>query len=209
MPTDARARTALLILAAVTSLLGLLISPIAAAGAAAVPAALTVVAILLVLRLERREVPADRQLLTKVSRQADQGRKLVIYERETGLFAHWYLVLRCEEECKRAVRYERPLTLLLVEPASETGAWDVNDAIVNWLRRQLRAADLPGYLGNARYVVLMPETTPAHAKRMCKRLLRDVAGSEVALSCFPQDGSTYEELYEAARDKLAAARQAA
>jgi hypothetical protein len=209
MPTDARPRTALLILAAVTSLLGLLISPLAGVGAAAVPAALTVVAILLVLRLDRQEAPADQQLLTKVSQQVETGRKLVIYERETGLFAHWYLVLRCEEECKRAGRYERPLTLLLVEPASETGAWDVNDAIVDWLRRQLRAADLPGYLGNARYVVVMPETTPAHAKRMSKRLLRDVAGSEVSLSRFPEDGDAYEELYEAARNKLAAARQAA
>ena len=210
MPTDARPRTALLILAAVTSLLGLLISPIAGAGAAAVPAALTVVAILLVLRLDRQAPAADQQLvLAKVSRQAETGRKLVIYERETGLFAHWYLVLRCEEECKRAVRYERPLTLLIVEPADETKAWDVNDGIFNWLRSQFRATDLPGYLGNARYVVLMPETSAAQAKRVSKRLLRDVAGSQVALGCFPEDGNTYEGLYEAARTKLAAAREAA
>ncbi len=207
--TDRRARTTLLMLAAVATALGLLLVPLAGATPAMTLGAVTLVTILLALRLERPAQGASRELLTRATLQAESGRKLVIYERETGLFAHWYVVLRCEEECRRALRYERPLTLLLVEPATEDGAWAINERVLEWLRGQLRATDLPGYLGNARYVVIMPETSSTRAKRVAKRLRADIEGSEAALSCLGDDGTTYEELFEAARGKLTDARQVA
>jgi hypothetical protein len=45
----------------------------------------------------------------KVAEQAEAGRKFVIYERTTGLFAHWYIAMRGEEECNRVARLRREI----------------------------------------------------------------------------------------------------
>lgn len=66
-----------------------------------------------------------RRLVDKAVQQAAEGRKLAIYERTTGLLAYWYLVMRGEEECARAARYKRPLSLLLIEPSPESNDWAV------------------------------------------------------------------------------------
>ena len=49
----------------------------------------------------RNGEPVDLEGLAK---QVEEGRKLAIYDRETGLYAYWYLVLRGEDECARAPR---------------------------------------------------------------------------------------------------------
>ena len=56
----------------------------------------------------------------KLTRQVEAGRKLVIYDQETGLLASWYLALRCEEECYRSRRYGRSLSLLVVRAVGES-----------------------------------------------------------------------------------------
>jgi hypothetical protein len=40
--------------------------------------------------------------LEKVSAQAEAGRRLAIYDRQTGLLAYWYIRHRFEEEAARA-----------------------------------------------------------------------------------------------------------
>jgi GGDEF domain-containing protein len=201
-------RTALLLIAALAAAAGLVHGAASGAPLAAALGAATMAAIVLALGLERLPASPKSNLVGKIAQQADLGRKLAIYERQTGLFAHWYLALRCEEECRRAKRYEHPLTLLLIEPARTSKAWDVNEQLVGWLRGQLRGTDLAGYLGNGRYVVLMPETTPARAKRVSKRVLREVKSCEAGLSCHPDDGATFDELCEAAKDRLAGLKSA-
>ncbi len=46
-----------------------------------------------------------------MQRLADEGRKLAIYDRATGLYAYWYLQMRAEEEMSRAGRYHKPLSV--------------------------------------------------------------------------------------------------
>jgi GGDEF domain-containing protein len=196
-------RTTLLLVAIGAAAAAIAHGALVGAPLAAALGAATVTAIVLALGLERLPSTPKSNLISKIAQQADIGRKLAIYERQTGLFAHWYLALRCQEECKRASRYEHPLAVLLIEPARASKAWDVNEELVSWLRGQLRATDLAGYLGNGRYVVLMPETALAHAKRVSKRLLRDVAGSEAGLACHPEDGANFDELCAAAQERLA------
>jgi GGDEF domain-containing protein len=154
----------------------------------------------------RRELRTQPQpaYLNKVADQIEAGRKLAIYERETGLFAHWYVTLRGEEECARAARYKRRLVLVLIEPcATNTAAeWQIKASIGQWVQKNLRATDIAGYLGNGRYVVLAPETGCDAVRHLMTRLEDEVGQVEAALSSFPEDGVTYPQLWNGATERL-------
>lgn len=151
----------------------------------------------------KRRSKINQTFVEKAAEHAESGRKLVIYERETGLFAHWYIMLRCDEECYRARRYNHNLAVVVLEPArGNDEPWVAQDLLANWLRRQLRKADLASYVGNGSYVVLMPESTADVARAVVDRLRTEVEGIEVGLSSFPDDGQTFDELLSAARRHL-------
>lgn len=151
----------------------------------------------------RRRTQLNEALAEKASQHAESGRKLVIYERETGLFAHWYIALRCEEECYRAKRYEHEMTVVAIAPAPGIDdPWAVQDYTANWLRRQLRKADLAAYVGNGAYVVLMPQCDTTVAHNVVDRLRTEIEGVEVGVSSYPTDGSDFDELLAAAQRRL-------
>lgn len=149
-------------------------------------------------------------VLNEATPRAEAGRRRALYERETGLFAHWYVSLRGEEECKRAARYHHPLVLLLVEPAPSSHGPTVQGQLTQWLGKHMRSVDITGYLGDGCYVVLMPDTDLASAKHPAGRLRRDIAGAKTSLSAFGADGTTFDQLYAIASQRLGrAANQAA
>ncbi len=145
---------------------------------------------------------SDSNPFDQALRHVNEGRKLVIYERETGLFAFWYITLRCEEECYRAQRYQRPLSVAVLEPEHAAEAWSVAEQITRALEKRLRKADLPGYLGNARFVLVMPETDQDGALDVLQRIEEDVAEMQWGLAAFPQDGHSFDQLYEIAARRL-------
>lgn len=151
-----------------------------------------------VLRLKQDQPRTSTAVLEKAAQHAEEGRKLVIYERETGLFAHWYITLRCDEEAYRANRYDQPLTVVAIEPGPNSDTWALQKQIADWLRRELRKADLAAYVGNGRYVVLMPQVGESAAGKVAARLRRDLEGVETGLASYPNDGSTFDELAAAA-----------
>jgi GGDEF domain-containing protein len=174
---------------------------IAAAVLAIAPAILALVAI----PVERRGHSSTHDtVVQKMVEQTEAGRKSVIYDRDTGLFAHWYVRLRGEEECGRAARYKRPLTLLAIEPAPEVDDWEVYGNVALWLRQHMRTVDIAGYLGNSRFVVIMSETAVDAAENAAARLRSEFGNVRIAISSFPEDGATFELLYAAARDKIGA-----
>lgn len=141
-------------------------------------------------------------LMGKVAQQVEHGRKLVIYERDTGLYAQWYVTLRGDEECIRAQRYGHPLSILVIEPRTDTNSAPLSGALATWLATRTRATDIVGYLGNGRHVVIMPETAPDKASVFNARMLADAPPARLALAEYPADGATFEELYAAAATRL-------
>lgn len=150
-----------------------------------------------------------KALVRRVAERAEAGRRMAMYEPESGLLAYWYLTLRGTEECERASRYERALTLLLVEATPEVATWVGQGRLVDWLKRGLRAVDITGDLGNGRFAALMPETDVADARHVAARLQRDVGGVRTSLSTLGVDGITFDELYAAASQRLHEPLQAA
>ena len=196
-------RRGLLAAAAVGSGAGCLTSALTGSLLGAAFAAVAAVLVLTTLALDYRRVStADDEKLQRAAEYAETGRRLAIYERETGLLAHWYVTLRGKEECERAARYRRPMALLLVEIAAASDPKTMQEQLPQWLRQRFRGVDIIGYLGNGRYVVLMPETDLTPARQAASRLLGGLDGVDVGLSGLPVDGTTFEELYAAAAKRL-------
>ncbi len=143
--------------------------------------------------------PIDLELL---SSQIEEGRKLAIYDRETGLYAFWYLALRGDDECNRAQRYKWPLTLAAIQIETGENAWAVQGVVTDWLRLHMRNVDITGYAGNGRFLTLMPNTDTAGAETLLNRLDRDVRDVAVALSGAPADGADFQSLHAVAEARL-------
>ncbi len=147
-------------------------------------------------RLSGRSVPSEDEASETLRRLADEGRRLAIYDRVTGLYAYWYLQMRCQEEFSRAARYNKPVTVL--------NFWaDTRDAIeilTAELARTLRATDLAAYLGNGHFVVLLPETGVEGANVVLDRVQASAAGdTQGVIVQYPDDGENLNQLLTMAR----------
>lgn len=116
-----------------------------------------------------------------------------------GLASAVYLSWRCEEECYRAHRYGRPLTLLVAELVGESDSSRAERKLQNWLRSHVRMSDIAGYLGDGRYAILLPETDREGARGLETRLRWEFPRVNTGIAVHPQDGRNLEVLVEAAR----------
>ena len=72
----------------------------------------------------------------------------------------------------------------------------------HWLREGMRHTDIAGYLGNGRYVVIMPEADQAAAETAIARMKAEGIATDAGLAYFPEGGETFEALYRAASAQL-------
>jgi diguanylate cyclase (GGDEF)-like protein len=127
-------------------------------------------------------------LIEKATREAESGRRLAMYDRETGLYAHWYLAQRFDEEARRSERYSRPLSVVLIEVRSND-AYRTQDEVRNWLSGCLRSTDMASHLGGGRYVALLTETPLDDAAAIAARLAESFPDTiAIGLGHFPDDG---------------------
>ena len=139
----------------------------------------------------QRSTAARDLMVTELARQADSARRLAIYDRESGFLAPWYMQLRVAEESLRAKRYERPLSLLVVE-AGEGEA----EKLRAWLATNLRATDLASVGGGGRWFLLLPETDAAGASLLAKRIAADVRLVSLAIAELGEDGERFRSLMD-------------
>ena len=145
-----------------------------------------------------RHDPSHDALLAKASREAESGRRLAMFDRQTGLYAYWYLVRRFEEEAQRAERYSRPLTAMVIEVMRDENYKTLGE-LTAWLEQELRGTDLACHLGDGRFLIVLTETSLADgaaiAARMAERFPKTLA---MGLGSFPEDGSQLDEVKKAA-----------
>jgi GGDEF domain-containing protein len=149
------------------------------------------------------EGKSRRQLLDKVSAQAEAGRRLAIYDRQTGLLAYWYIRHRFEEEVMRAARIAQPLSVVLLR-VSASGGFAEFDRIGTWLSGQIRPYDLATHLGDGEFLVVMPETSVKDAEALVRRIASAVGGVVAGISLYPDDALSFDELAGVARSRIAA-----
>jgi GGDEF domain-containing protein len=127
--------------------------------------------------------------LVQAHRQAEVGRRLSIYDRETGFLAPWYLLLRAREELIRSKRYQHYISLFVVDAPGEQAL-----RLNGWLSAGLRTTDLVCRDGGGLYYLILPETSPEGAHTVVKRLLADIEVVRVSVAVFPDDEARFREL---------------
>jgi len=111
-----------------------------------------------------------------------------------GLASATYLDIRGSEECYRARRYGRPLSLIVVtvSPSAE-------EALQKWMRSQVRASDIAAYLGNSTYALLLPEADARAVEGVEARLRTALSGLRVSSAAYPSDGTRWEDFLASVR----------
>jgi len=121
---------------------------------------------------------------------ASGKRGMATTDRLTGLLNQRAFGARADEEFSRSLRFGRPMTLAIVtvEGAAalreKYGRRTLNRAlvhIVEALRGQSRTYDLLARLDEARFAILLPETTRAEAANVTDRIGTALAASPLAL----------------------------
>ena len=103
---------------------------------------------------------------------------------KTGLFNARHFATSLAEELGRAVRFERPLSLImadldLLRDINNTYGHLAGDAVLRGIaqifRAQLRHYDVPARFGGEEFSILLPETPPDQALEIAERIRRAVA----------------------------------
>jgi len=127
----------------------------------------------------RNELADQIQSLAKVQILTDEVYKLAALDQLTGLYNRRSGEQRLAEEISRAVRHERPLTILLIDL---DGLKQINDRLGHAagdlvlktfserLRKAIRGSDLAVRLGGDEFMVLLPECRADEVKHVLNRL---------------------------------------
>ena len=101
----------------------------------------------------------------------------------TGLVNRRGLDAQLRAECDRSRRYQRPLSILLLDidhfkKVNDQWGHDVGDLVLTQVAQScwkaLRGSDILGRWGGEEFLALLPETTPEEAMQLAERLRRTV-----------------------------------
>ncbi len=99
-------------------------------------------------------------------------------DRETGLFDHFGMLNRLNEEMNRSAHYRRPLTVAVLHPADHPPG-DIPLA-ARTVRKSLRTPDVVAHIGHGVWAVLLPETSDLEAVPVLERLAERLRDSGTA-----------------------------
>lgn len=132
-------------------------------------------------RLLFRNLKQNEQVLQKVLKQV---RKLAITDSLTSLYTRRHFATVAEGEIKRACRYARPLSVIMLDidrfkRVNDTYGHTVGDQILQGVakscRQELRKVDVVGRYGGDEFVILLPENDLAAARQVAERLRKSIA----------------------------------
>jgi diguanylate cyclase (GGDEF)-like protein len=141
----------------------------------------------------RNQLADQIQSLARVQSLTDEVYKLAALDQLTGLYNRRSGEQRLAEEISRAVRHERPLTILLIDL---DGLKQINDRLghaagdlvlksfSDRLRKAIRGSDLAVRLGGDEFMVLLPECRADEVRHVLNRLEGlDVQYEETKIPC--------------------------
>lgn len=163
--------------------------------------------------------PVQRALLE------DELKRLAYTDAQTLLFNHRHFQEQLEEEVRRAQRYGRSVSLILLDIDSfkafnDTYGHPAGDRVLRdlayVLKANLRTVDIAARYGGEEFVVICPETLREQALILAERLCTRIAETEFSLntagpkritvsigvSCFPNDAANKTGLLDAADKAL-------
>lgn len=131
----------------------------------------------------------------------------------TGLFNRKYMEIFLEKELKRAIRHDKPLSLMLIDldnfkEANDTKGHLYGDKIITHIsgiiKNICRAEDAPCRFGGDEFLIILPETAESGAIKLAERLHSSIARSDflaktsvtvsIGIATCPADGVDRETL---------------
>jgi diguanylate cyclase (GGDEF)-like protein len=106
----------------------------------------------------------------------------------TGIFNRRHFFILAEKEFERAMRYHRPLAVIMLDIdhfklVNDTYGHQVGDQVLQSVAkicsRLIRKVDFLGRYGGEEFTILLPETKGQHAFNAAERLRKAVASSGV------------------------------
>lgn len=148
----------------------------------------------------------------------------------TGLFNYRYFHERLEDEIHRAKRYQRTLSLIMLDVDNfkhfnDTYGHPIGDAILKKIaaiiKESIRDVDMVSRYGGEEFTVMLPETDTVRALPLAERIRRSIEkrtcgtlgihskeGAHVSLgiACFPWDAQDKDDLIQRADEAMYTAK---
>jgi diguanylate cyclase (GGDEF)-like protein len=183
--------------------------------------------------IERVHIVADQSSLSLQNALLHaELERLSVTDRLTELFNHGYLHQRLDQELQRASRFDRPLSVVMLDIDDFKGyndrfghpkGDDVLRDVSALIRENLREMDIAARYGGEEFVVVLPETDAAGAHLVAERIRASVAGHlfagedeqhpvhktvSVGVASFPQHALGIDGLVERADSAMYRAKRA-
>jgi two-component system cell cycle response regulator len=137
------------------------------------------------------ELLARARALLRTKQTHDRIRKLqltleqmVVSDPLTGLHNRRYLMDRLLQEMQRSDRHGEPLAFAMIDldgfkPINDLYGHVLGDKVLrtvgNAISRSIRVSDIAARYGGDEFAVILPQTPPEGAMRVCERLLRAIS----------------------------------
>lgn len=146
----------------------------------------------------------------------------------TGLWNHGTFQQLLSEELSRAARYQKPVSLALMDlddfkRYNDAAGHQAGDRMLvqtaRILKEEARSIDAAARYGGEEFAMIFPETPKAHARQACERIRHRIeqevskeaggllATISIGLATFPEDAAVKEQLIYAADMALLAAKR--
>lgn len=158
-----------------------------------------------------------------------QLNEMVIRDGLMGIYNRRYLEQRLQEAFKVSERYQRPLSVLMVDidhfkQVNDTYGHPVGDEVLKWVSRsigqRLRTTDILGRYGGEEFLIILPETDLKGASKLAQSLVQRieqlpveqiVGGLHITISIgvcsYPQQATRAEDLVQIADQHLYQAKR--
>ena len=131
------------------------------------------------LNREQNKVFGVIQDVTERKNFEDELERLVQYDALTGVLSRRYFMSLAERELTNAVRFGRPLSVLMIDidhfkHINDTFGHQTGDLVLQTIGTEfstlLRQVDLVGRIGGEEFAIVLPEATPSQSQDVAERL---------------------------------------
>lgn len=151
----------------------------------------------------------NANLFEKITKEKEYLKEVAIRDQLTTLYNHNFFYTRLDEEFERAVRYETPLALIMIDvdnfkSINDTHGHRTGDAVLKeigtLIKKGVRKSDIVARYGGEEFSVILPHTMLKGAVEEAERL-REMVGSHrfhdvdeqisvsVGVAAYPQKGA--------------------
>ena len=188
------------------------------------------VGVFLAFYVRSRNIQIERAYSAHLEELSQRLRSLAYHDSLTELYNHRYFYEQLSHEVERAIRYGRPVSVILLDldnfkSTNDTYGHLMGDKLLAFIGRiisgQVRGADIAARYGGDEFAIILPDTPQAAAEATAQKLARAIASGRTnagslseslplsasyGVACCPDEARSVSELLQLADSRLYAAK---